>query len=68
MWLRLPAKSNWPTGVYILPLRNPFSVAKAIASLDQLSNGRFCSVSHRLAQGGVRVDRNGWDEPRPPQQ
>jgi probable F420-dependent oxidoreductase len=29
------------TGVYILPLRNPFSVAKAIASLDQLSNGRF---------------------------
>ena len=29
------------TGVYILPLRNPFAVAKAIASLDQLSNGRF---------------------------
>ena len=29
------------TGVYILPLRNPFAVAKAVASLDQLSNGRF---------------------------
>src|SRR5260370_41032332 len=32
------------TGVYILPLRNPFAVAKAIASLDQLSNGRFLFV------------------------
>jgi len=29
------------TGVYILPLRNPFAVAKAVASLDQLSKGRF---------------------------
>jgi probable F420-dependent oxidoreductase len=29
------------TGVYILPLRKPFAVAKAITSLDQLSNGRF---------------------------
>ena len=34
-------KIKFATGVYILPLRNPFSVAKAIASLDQLSNGRF---------------------------
>jgi probable F420-dependent oxidoreductase len=32
---------KFATGVYILPLRNPFSIAKAIASLDQLSNGRF---------------------------
>jgi probable F420-dependent oxidoreductase len=32
---------KFATGVYILPLRNPFSVAKAVASLDQLSNGRF---------------------------
>ena len=29
------------TGVYVLPLRNPFAVAKAVATLDQLSNGRF---------------------------
>jgi probable F420-dependent oxidoreductase len=29
------------TGVYILPLRNPIAVAKAVATLDQLSNGRF---------------------------
>jgi probable F420-dependent oxidoreductase len=35
------SKIKFGTGVYILPLRNPFSVAKAIASLDQLSNGRF---------------------------
>jgi probable F420-dependent oxidoreductase len=29
------------TGVYVLPLRNPFVVAKLVATLDQLSNGRF---------------------------
>ncbi len=32
---------KFATGVYIFPLRNPFAVAKAVASLDQLSNGRF---------------------------
>jgi probable F420-dependent oxidoreductase len=35
------SKIKFGTGVYILPLRNPFAVAKAIASLDQLSNGRL---------------------------
>jgi probable F420-dependent oxidoreductase len=35
------SKIKFGTGVYILPLRNPFAAAKAIASLDQLSNGRF---------------------------
>lgn len=29
------------TGVYILPLRHPIEVAKNIATLDQLSEGRF---------------------------
>jgi len=29
------------TGVFILPLRNTLAVAKAVASLDVLSNGRF---------------------------
>jgi probable F420-dependent oxidoreductase len=29
------------TGVYVLPLRNPLAVARAVASLDVLSNGRF---------------------------
>jgi probable F420-dependent oxidoreductase len=29
------------TGVYLLPLRNPFTTAKAVATLDALSNGRF---------------------------
>jgi probable F420-dependent oxidoreductase len=28
------------TGVFVLPLRNPIAVAKAVASLDVLSNGR----------------------------
>jgi len=34
-------KIKFGTGVYVLPLRNPFVVAKLVASLDQLSNGRF---------------------------
>ncbi len=29
------------TLVYVLPIRNPFAVAKAVATLDQFSNGRF---------------------------
>lgn len=29
------------TGVYVLPLRNALAVAKSVASLDVLSNGRF---------------------------
>jgi probable F420-dependent oxidoreductase len=29
------------TGVYVLPIRNPFTTAKAVASLDVLSGGRF---------------------------
>lgn len=29
------------TGVFVLPLRNPLSVAKAVATLDVLSKGRF---------------------------
>jgi probable F420-dependent oxidoreductase len=32
---------HFMTGVYVLPLHNPFAVAKAVATLDQLSNGRF---------------------------
>jgi probable F420-dependent oxidoreductase len=35
------SRIKFATGVYILPLRNPIAVAKAVASLDQLSNGRF---------------------------
>ncbi|HXR35510.1 MAG TPA: TIGR03619 family F420-dependent LLM class oxidoreductase [Candidatus Binataceae bacterium] len=29
------------TGVYLLPLRNPFTTAKAVATLDALCNGRL---------------------------
>src|SRR6202047_2612685 len=44
------------TGVYILPLRNPFAVAKAIASLDQLSNGRFLLG---IETGGIKEKCGG---------
>ncbi len=37
----LTSKIKFATGVYIVPLRNPFALAKQIATLDQLSNGRF---------------------------
>ena len=29
------------TGIFVLPIRNPFTTAKAVASLDVLSGGRF---------------------------
>lgn len=29
------------TGIYLVPMRNPFATAKAIATLDTLSGGRF---------------------------
>ncbi len=37
----LTRQIKFATGVFILPLRNPFALAKQIATLDQLSNGRF---------------------------
>ncbi len=37
----ITTKIRFGTGVYVLPLRNPFAVAKAVATLDQLSKGRF---------------------------
>lgn len=37
----LTKKIRFATGVYVVPLRNPFALAKLIATLDQLSNGRF---------------------------
>ena len=35
------SKIRLATGVYVLPLRNPFATAKAVATLDTLSDGRF---------------------------
>jgi probable F420-dependent oxidoreductase len=35
------SKLRLATGVYLLPLRNPFTTAKAVATLDALSGGRF---------------------------
>ena len=35
------SKIKFATGVFIVPLRNPFALAKQIATLDQVSNGRF---------------------------
>jgi probable F420-dependent oxidoreductase len=37
----LTTKIRLATGVFVLPLRNPYATAKAVASLDNLSGGRF---------------------------
>jgi probable F420-dependent oxidoreductase len=37
----LTTKMRLATGVFVLPLRNPYATAKAVASLDNLSSGRF---------------------------
>ncbi len=37
----ITSKIKLATGVYVLPIRNPFTTAKAVASLDVLSGGRF---------------------------
>ncbi len=35
------SKIRLATGIFVVPLRNPFATAKAVASLDVLSGGRF---------------------------
>jgi probable F420-dependent oxidoreductase len=37
----ITTKIRLATGIYVLPIRNPFTTAKAVASLDVLSAGRF---------------------------
>ena len=37
----ITSKVRLATGIYVLPIRNAFATAKAVASLDVLSNGRF---------------------------
>lgn len=37
----ITSKIRLATGIYVLPIRNPFTTAKAVASLDVLSGGRF---------------------------
>src|SRR5256886_16736129 len=46
------------TGIALVPQRDPIVTAKQVASLDQLSDGRFI-----FAIGGGR-DRRGIEEPR----
>jgi probable F420-dependent oxidoreductase len=37
----ITTKIRLATGIFVLPIRNPFATAKAVASLDVLSGGRF---------------------------
>ncbi len=37
----ITSKIKLATGIYVLPIRNPITTAKAVASLDVLSGGRF---------------------------
>lgn len=37
----ITSKIKLATGIFVLPIRNPFATAKAVASLDVLSGGRF---------------------------
>jgi len=37
----ITSKIRLATGIYVLPIRNPVTTAKAVASLDVLSGGRF---------------------------
>ena len=37
----ITSKIRLATGIFVLPIRNPFTTAKAVASLDVLSGGRF---------------------------
>src|SRR4051794_20203423 len=37
----ITSKVRLATGIYVLPIRNAFTTAKAVASLDVLSGGRF---------------------------
>jgi len=37
----ITTKVKLATGIYVLPIRNPVTTAKAVASLDVLSGGRF---------------------------
>jgi probable F420-dependent oxidoreductase len=37
----ITSKIRLATGIFVLPIRNPFATAKAVASLDVLSGGRF---------------------------
>ncbi len=60
----LTTKIRLATGIFVLPLRNVFATAKAIATLDQPEPGpRHLRRRHRMAQGGVR---GGRDEVRGP--
>ena len=37
----ITSKIRLATGIFVLPIRNPFTTAKAVVSLDVLSGGRF---------------------------
>jgi alkanesulfonate monooxygenase SsuD/methylene tetrahydromethanopterin reductase-like flavin-dependent oxidoreductase (luciferase family) len=47
------------TNVYLLPLRHPGPVAKQIASLDHLCEGRLIFVPQEFAVSGVNLNERG---------
>ena len=70
VWLAFLASAtttiNLATGILIQPQRNPVVLAKEVATLDHLSDGRLLlGRRRRMARGGVRRHRHPLCRARP---